>query len=66
LAPRRTDSSPAFDLDLGKIGFVEQQREFANERAVIRLLARFGFRCVFRLARHDGIPKLSVWGVADG
>ena len=49
----------AFDLDLGETGLVEQQCEFANQRAVVALEFR-GFGIV-RLARHDLDPELSVW-----
>ena len=44
-----------FDLDLGQTGFVEQQREFTNERSVAgcKLCGFF----VVRLARHDLGPN---------
>ena len=49
----------ALDLDLGETGLVQQQREFADERAVVAF--EFCGCLVVRLARHDLDPELSVW-----
>ena len=48
----------ALDLDLGQAGFVKQQSEFANERAVVA--GEFCGCFVVRLARHDLDPELSA------
>src|SRR5258706_6545373 len=52
--------SRALDLDLGEIGLVKQQGEFADQRAVVAL--GFCGGLVVRLARHDLDPELSKRG----
>src|ERR1700712_5621832 len=47
----------AFDLDFGQVGLVEQQRELADQRAIVT--AGFYGCLVVRLARHALVPKLS-------